>query len=442
MYYVGGDTFIHSTGNSYRYVSVQEFDEPNGSIEFMPLKALTESGYYLRAVEDGDGGVGDDSPDSEDEDNTIPYAPPLQDRYLYSGNKVSFAVIRLLNDTRTQTITEQAERRLDARDISLEAYSSVNPKHTVRQGQSIEYAIDIKNNRHSAYNATVAASVPTGASFNSANHSANVVGNSISWSVSVPAGGTLHLTYEVSVTAASGTVVNGSMAVDGLKLNTISHAISTPLSSAQQQALTDSVNQYASVLTTANYASSGTGNNYRIPPETFGSATIGVTGFIRAAYYNAFGVDIRLLSTTYPFYSLVNNDGAAYTDWLYKDTTAGLSPDLLTIRSMHVKSLYGGRELTTYSSSNIVTARSERTRSLRENMLMTGDIIAYDYSSNYTKIIYVYVKDSDGTSKLVRFSSSGVTIKTGSDKDDVFKNILAKKHFVVLRPSQAFNFPE
>lgn len=433
MMYVGNNRLIHATGNSFWFNSVQENLEEDGTVQYLSLNALLIENYDPTTNEDGDGDISTGE-DGEDESGGLPPLPiDPRDRYLFSDEHINFAIIRPMNDGRAINANAQTEIRRSLDGIKIEKVSSVDPRVTIPTGSELEYTIKLTNTSNQAFNnIQVTDIIPSGTAYVSSNGIENA--GQLSWTVNIAPKDTVTLTYSVSVVATSGTIVSSSTKVNDLEINKITNYVGATLSEAQQQAVSETAYRYAAVLTGSNFASSGTGNNYRQPPETIAGYTIGQAGLPRAIYYNLFGTDIRYTYTSNAFDALVN-----YDNWLFQTNTSSFSSDIALFRQMIVPNMYGGRELTTFSESNIVQARADRAREVTVKNLVPGDIITYRYSSTYQTSVYIFVRDAADTPVLMRFGSAGITTHGGDECERWLNNLLAKKQWVVLRPSLAFS---
>jgi uncharacterized repeat protein (TIGR01451 family) len=381
--------YMHAIGQNFNYTDGNDNIEQNGALQIGELNTL-----FVQLINEG----------------------------------AELTIIRPLNRADVIELLEASLRQQYA-NLKIEKTASVNAKNTIETGSEITYTIKLTNVGDADYSDIVITdSVPSGAEL--------VQGfggtGSLNITLDLPAGTTETVYFTVRITAVSGQIVSNQTTVAGFTIGQTKHSVGRVLTDDQTVKLTESANAYISTLTPANFKASGNGVSYKLSPGT-ATQTIGRAGFIRAIYYHAFNVDIRYTYLINAFDALIDSN-----TWL-TIAPSQLSGDLALFAKMQVPDLYGGRELTTFAERNIVSERNERARYVDEAMLMTGDIITYQSGSSYSTYTWIYLKDDTG-GRLVRFDSDGIVEVTGEELSELLSSLVAKKRFVVLRPSLAFDF--
>lgn len=342
MLYVGNGMIIHSSGSSYNT------DEKKERFE--------ESGTYLY--------------DSIDQ-----YFDPTHRRYLFDKN--CYVILRPL-DGFYGDIPEHTLTRMESmRGIVAEKLSSLTYGQTVNTNDELTFTFNLENHANVAKTLTVTDTVPTGTAYLSG--AQTVSGDALSWSVTVPAGGTAQVSYKVKVTGAAGETVKGSGAVDGIVTECLPLTIGRTLTADEQNA----------IVTQASATSDKTGIDRvnEIYKNALGTEPLAeyTLDTLSEALFDMWGMDY-----------IMKRDGVLYP--------------------MVAPYLYGGKTMAEEdkSSHNYIN----RTRLLTKELMIVGDVIFVDNA------MYVFLGDT------LLNTDTGETVS-----HDVTETYLVSSFFVVFRPS-------
>lgn len=342
MLYVGNGMIIHSSGSSYNTDEKKERFEENGT--------------YLY--------------DSIDQ-----YFDPTHRRYLF--NKYCYVILRPL-DAFESEIPEATRTRMESmRGIVAEKLSSLTYGQTVNPNDELTFTFNLENHANVAKTLIVTDTVPTGTAYLSG--AQTVSGDTLSWSVTVPAGGTAQVSYKVKVTGAAGETVKGSGAVDGIVTECLPLTIGRTLTADEQ----------AAIVTQATATSDKVGIDRvnEIYTNVLGIAPLDgyAVDSLTEALFDLWGGDY-----------IMKRDGELY---------GAVAPYL-----------YGGKMMAEEdkSSHNYVN----RTRLLTKELMIVGDVIFADNE------IFVFVSDG------VYNTDTGEMFAP-----EVLESFICKDFFVVFRPS-------
>ena len=352
MLYVGNDMMIHSTGSTYDFTTGADKVEKNGTYLYESIKSTL--------------------------------LHPSSSRYLF--DKYVYVILRPLNKFEGQIPADTLSRMDLMRGVVAEKLSSHTYGKTASPGDTVTYTFKIKNSSNLDKTLSVTDTLSPYTTYVSGAEKAD--GNTLFWTVTVPAGETKEISYSVKVTdtAPLGEYIVSNSFVSGVAVNCQRFKIAKTLSADQQAAIVATFNELAE------------------------SGLCGIP-LINAAYEQALGSSIFTRQTTDELWAdLVKNWGSDYT----LDSDGDLY-------NMIAPSLYGGRKLCELDTSTLMV--QERTRLLIANLLIPGDVVLADDA------LYLFTGDN-----MIKFSGAKL-LPMGTA---ITQTMLANKRFVVLRPSMMF----
>jgi len=205
---------IHSTGSLYNYTDQKEKREPYGTVQMMSVDALFDS---------------------------------TTGRYVF-GKLNCIAIIRPLEVFKKEVPQDTQNRMLYMDNIIAEKLSSHTAGMTVNPGDTMSYTYSITNKRDTdAVLAVKDVLADTLAYVSSENCTAD--GNTLSWTVTVPAGKTVEVTYTARVkdTVTAGQCIESAGGtVGGIPVIAPKVHVGRTLSADEQKALLDAVKDMSS----------------------------------------------------------------------------------------------------------------------------------------------------------------------------------------------------
>ena len=403
MLYVGNGVILDANGGKYKMDTGLDFWESDGTIDYNTIES-----YYLNP-NNSNFYVGDLS--SNAKTNSIVVVRPLNlltvdDGDNNPGNDVlhtSYVLNAGLLKTKLDfdntpvktsgfTIEESAYTRMQYPVMNIDRTVNITPFGTAIQGENITYTIAITNHSnnpyYTAYHSTestpytgtayedlpVTEFIPSNTTFVSATGNYTKNGDILQWTIDIPAGETVNLSYTVEVTGAIGDdVVCGGGNVANLPTNTIINRIGGAKLSFEEAKI--------NAFFTAGINSWNSNNGYCIS-----AAEAEDTHFAERIYNEVFGKDLLLPDVQ----SIANiffedkvftvNGGAFYlyynrsniTRHMYELTASATNTENQLYHDMLVKDLYGG----VWVWSDMHNG-SSRTVQMREDYLEIGDILVY-----------------------------------------------------------------
>ena len=348
MLYVGNGMMIHSSGSTYDYKTGTEKAESSGTYQYTSIASTL--------------------------------LMPGHRRYLF--DKYVYVILRPLNKF-TGEIPASTLQRMDLmRGVVAEKLSSHTSGQTVKPGDTMTFTFRIKNSSNVHKNLTITDTLSPYLTYVSGAQTAS--GNTVSWSVKVHSGQTLELSYtaKVSQSAPLGDYIVSNSTVSGVAVNCPRIKIAKTLSTEQQKAFVDALN------------------------ELKDGGLQGIA-LINAVYEKCLGKAAFTQQTTDELWAdLVKTWSKDYT----LDST-------LPLYNMIAPGLYGGRNLCELDTGSVIFR--ERTRLLLTSLMVPGDVILAD------DVLYLFTGDA-----LMKLSASPLPM----NKDQA-KAMLANQRFVVLRPS-------
>lgn len=349
MLYVGNGMMIHSSGSTYNFDTGTDKVEKNGTYLYESIQSSLLSKGNRRY---------------------------LFDKYVY-------VILRPLNKFDGEIPTTTQQRMNLMRGIMAEKLSSHTYGQTVNPGDTINYTFHIENK--SNLNKTLSITDTLSAHTTYVSGADTVKGSTLSWSVTVPAGETVEISYSVKVkdSAPLGEYIVSDSSVSGIAVNCPRFRIAKTLSAQQQTSVIDKLNQLK-------------------------AGDLKGIQLANAVYEQAIGKAVFSHKTT---------------DELWTDLVKPMSKDYvlcstLPLYNMIAPSLYGGKNLGELDASTLMA--QERTRLVTKDVLMLGDIVLVDNA--------LYIFTGVG---LYNLSYGGFGLQSP-------ESLLAFKRFVVLRPSMVF----
>ena len=349
MLYVGNGMMIHSRGNSYSQTNNKENYEENGTFLYDPIADTL--------LKEGDR------------------------RYLF--DKAVYVILRPLAAFKDEIPEATAARMEIMRGIMAEKISSHTYGQNVAPGQEISFTFFFKNHSNMTKTLTVTDTVPEYTTYVSG--AQKVDGSTLTWSVSVPAGGSAEVSYTVKVNtdAPAGKTVKSSSTVCGINVNCPEVAIGNTLTQEQQAAVATAFTQLK-----------GSKDGIALVNAIYEQAC-GKTVFAEQTV-SAIWEKIALASAS----DSIINPNAPYA--------AILAPNL-----------YGGKQIAAPKTG--APSVRMRTRMVTAELLFPGDVVMAG------EALYLYT--TEGLWDLQTKEKSA---------DNRLETLIAEDRFVVLRPSLGF----
>lgn len=315
--------------------------------------------------------------------------------YNYFWKEKSWAIVRPLDKYSGAEIPQNTRNRIkNLKDIYVEKTSTHPVGRTADLGEDITYSFHLRSMRDEPAVIDIADRLPENTTYISGCD--NAEGDTLSWKVTVPAGGSVTVSYTVRVNNDpdlynDGYIESEDATVGGVRVRTQKVFIGRHLTDIQQGAL-----------------SSQTSNMSAYTQRGMELANI--------LYKNA-GIDAELLSLEEMLTQVFEQKGALDA---YKLVKQG------KYQEMVIPSFYGGRQV--YTSSHYAR---ERTRGVKEYQLYIGDImIGSEYDKNYA---YMYA----GRGRIIDLLS-GKSL-AGTDVQDILMSGWGMEMFAFIRPAAVYN---
>lgn len=356
---------IHSSGSNYVYESIQEHREDRGTIE------KTSSTHVFN---------------------------PSSGRYVFT-KLASLTILRPLN-TFTGEIPQNTINRLNHMgNVIAEKLSSHPTGKTVSPGSEITFTFSMQNKNTTPVTLSVRDRIPKYTTFVSSEN-CTVDGRKLRWTVTIPAGETVNVSYVVKVNAdaAPGQAIQTTLSyVGGVSVICPAIFVGTTLTETQQAALLTAISNYES----ANIRGMAVAN--AIYKDVLGKADM--------LPDDPTTILSKLFAPVDKFYSL-NPESNAYT----KAVAPGL---------------FGGRYVLQRSKTDIQEAQylqyeACRTRWITTDQLVAGDIILYAQNADASRQrIFLYTGE-----KFLNLETY-----TYVETEYALPPLLAQNRFAIIRPS-------
>ncbi len=203
---------VHSSGTNYIYESVTEQYETNGTVGKTTTRHLFDK---------------------------------TNSRYAFKLK--SLTIIRPLNTFDKEVPENSKNRMLNLQNIVAEKLSSHRAGMTVNPGGNITYTFSITNKNQTDVTLAVKDTVPENTTFVSSEN-VSKIGKNLTWTVTVPAGETKTVSYEVKVGSrvkAGAYIESTAGSVGGVCVKCPDVYVGTTLTQEQQTALCGAVDAYA-----------------------------------------------------------------------------------------------------------------------------------------------------------------------------------------------------
>ena len=346
MLYVGNGMMIHSSGSTYNFDTGADKVEKNGTYLYESIQdSLLSKGHR---------------------------------RYLF--DKYVYVILRPLTKFDGEIPAATQQRMNLMRGIMAEKLSSHTYGQTVNPGDTINYTFLIENKSNLDKTLAITDTLSEHTTYVSGADTAK--GNILSWTVTIPAGETVEISYSVKVkdSAPLGEYIVSDSSISGIAVNCPRFRIAKTLSAQQQATVIDKLNELK-------------------------SGDLKSIALANAVYEQAIGKTVFSHETI---------------DELWADLLKPMGKDYvldstLPLYDMIAPSLYGGKNLGELNASSLMSR--ERTRLVTKDVLMLGDIVLADNA------LYMFT----GTA-LYNLSYSGIGLQSP-------ESLLAFSRFVVLRPS-------
>ena len=368
MLYVGNGNIIHSSGSTYNYDNNKETYEPSIRQQLV-----------------------------------IDLFTAVASNPIFGGKVTEFAIVRPLNKWNGEVPENTVNRITTMKGIMAEKLSSHKQNMSVNPGEEIEYSFFMYNSNDNDVTLEIKDTAPENTTYVAG--ADKVDGENLSWTVTIPAGKDATVKYTVKVDEDpalidNATIYSDKATIGGVKFVTPVVYVKKSLTKEEQAKITESANKLMASEMSA-----------------FDKAN---------AIYKDAGISEQILPGT-GFMDIA--DGVFYDKPFDGDRTRYYPHGCFDLKregiysEMVVNSLYGGRGAWT-------TPTGERTRLLREEYLMTGDIVLWRTADKE----YLYMYTNDGLLHL----NTGEYI---ADAKTCLEKMLGQYpdtydiYFVVIRPS-------
>ena len=203
---------VHSSGTNYIYESITEQYETNGTVGKTSTRHLFDK---------------------------------TGNRYVFKLK--SLTIIRPLNTFDKEVPENSKNRMLNLQNIVAEKLSSHTVGMTVNPGGNITYTFSITNKNEADVTLTVKDTIPENTTF-VASENVSKKGKNLTWTVTVPAGKTKTVSYEVKVgrkVNVGACIESTTGTVGGVSVKCPNVYVGTTLTQEQQTALRNAVDTYA-----------------------------------------------------------------------------------------------------------------------------------------------------------------------------------------------------
>lgn len=317
--------------------------------------------------------------DNYEEDGTYLYehiADTLinPNRRQYLADQSVYVIIRPLDSFEGDIPEETICRMKEMRGIKAEKLASCSYGQTVNTNDEVTFTFRIESHSNLDKKFTIIDTVPKNTKYLSGAQKQK--GNQLEWTVRVPAGKTVEVFYKVKVLAdAWNKEIASESSISGIKLNCPEILVAKTFTEAEQE---------------------------EIVKKTEAAKISEKSGLALAN--EIYGKEIFTMKSPVDMWDAII------------DPLGNVLGDGLELTGMIAPHLYGGRTVGEFDKNSFVAQK--RTRYLREDLLVKGDIIAMDNE------LYLFVGD-----KLFDLNNKNM-IET-----NILENILACERFAVIRAS-------
>lgn len=295
----------------------------------------------------------------------------------YLADKSVYVIVRPLNEFKGEIPADTLSRMDVMRGIKAEKLATCSYGQTANPDSEITFTFYLENCSDMKKTLTLTDTVPEFTQYISG--AQKVDGNKLYWEVEIPAGEKAEVSYKVKVAGdALGKQIASRSYVSGVAVNCPEILVAKTLTKSEQS---------------------------EIAEKAAAAKTSDKTGTMLAN--EIYGKEIFSMRTVESMWD------AVIDPW---STVMG---EGLELSGLVPPNLYGGRVVGEYDKESLTAQK--RTRYIREDLLITGDIIAKDND------LYLFTGDA-----LLDLNSKTVV------NTDILANIIAADRFAVLRPSMGF----
>ena len=372
MLYIGDGLFIHSSGSSYNYSGSYGVETYEPTIRYHRVKD-----YFFRETS--------------------------TNGYIF-GKVTDLCIVRPLNNATWAgyEVTENSQNRLDnLMGITVQKLPSVGNYVTVNRGDEITYTFSIRNDNYDNKTLDIVDKIPAYTTYVSGGD--RVDGDTLFWTVTVPARTTVEVSYTVKVSESApyGTeIVSNDATVGGVLHKTYKTIVNRTLTAEEQAGFAAAFEEL----------------------KNSGTALRGIA-FANALYKEVLGIDYDIFADTDLAVITEGDEGVFTSEGLamlggkqaYKLASEGKYLDLL------VSGLYGGRRLSSPPNED------KRTALARPEHLVVGDILIGRTSSS--RVLYMYIGDGTMVS-LTTLANDTTEISLRLERLPAYAY-----HYAIFRPS-------
>ena len=368
------------------------------------------------------------------------------DNIINDAEITSYMILRPINyycsskDSCSLTVPNNSLARPSMTDLKIEQYISndyknISKYNSVNINDTLTYNLDIKNIKiNPIRNIIISASVPSNTTYVSCNNDCQYTNNEITWTLdsnsniaSNTYSYTVKVNKETTITNTGFKIKNPDNTI--LQMSELNTNINPSINNELDTNVLTSIIKLSQELNKNGYLTYGTSTNnniYKTDITTINKnnkITISSVDYIKFLYYNAYGIDLSILTKDNIKTSLFNTQDGLYSR---KNTSSD------AISQMLVPGLYGGRLLKGNDNN-------DRTRFMVSNDLETGDIITF-FTTNATLInIYIYLGQENNYPTFLRLATdNSITKLTETTAEDLFNSLYTKNLFAIFRPTRYY----
>lgn len=367
-----GHDIIHSTGSTYKYGDMVEKYEKNGTVQTMGT-----SRFF-------------------DEESSL---------YIFSKLK-SIVILRPLAVFKKDVPENSLDRMRNMDNVMVEKLSSHTNGATANPGETIRYSFYITNSNDKDVTLTITDTVPVLATFvkSAEEYPCTVEGSNLKWQVTVPAGKTVTVSYDVQVKSDAEpgkTIASNEATVGGIVVPCHNLFVGRTLTKQEQTDLNTAVAALAD------------------------SRLLRGTELVNALYSKALKVESILPDD---FAGILENLFQTFGE-LYQINAASPYGDAVA------PGLFGGRNviqrnMSADNASQYMRTDAVRTRLPYAEQLMIGDVLLGELGAGEeNRRMYMVIED--GMLNLL----TGEIVSADTAQTVVLDPVLGYKRFAVIRPS-------
>ncbi|MBQ7566268.1 MAG: S-layer homology domain-containing protein [Oscillospiraceae bacterium] len=399
---------LGESGHAMLYIGTYASEKPS-VIHCAGKKYSVDTGIDM--VEGGAGAIHNGGAIRIDPIDTFLFA----DNPGYAMNKAErIVILRPLNVLKASDLTENAKARMKYKGLDIERSASVSRLGAVEQGADVTVTIALKNwSAEELKGVPVSETIPATGKLKAGSITGGGTesGGTVKWTVNIPAGETVTLTYDVTATGKRGeTLYLSEGSVGGIRSNKIPIRIGGKGLTAEQCEKLLKIEDYKKDLQGKGYW-----NNE----------------FINAAYTVLLGIDPQIPAiSAIPknLYDRSKIEGATTQMYTLKQT---IPAEYAKVGQMMIDNYHGGVLVKTGGNGHLRLLDAANQDYLQPGDVVMGgrNVFAGKSSELYT---YLYLGDN----KVAYLE--GDKLKTGNASKALIK-LLSYDYFVGLRPMQAYD---